>query len=189
MSFVNTLSVPSDNVVRQVSADMGTHYEYRLNDGEMRKRQIITDRIGNDVQTDKLLLPEFFWNAIMVWQRDSRIQKERMLMYSNYMSMRKCYQAYFQDKDADMRFKLVFEKYAGLLAKLPIRQSYVDFSVNRKVVEFVLKLDNKLFVTIDKPLDTMEDNNVLITISRQHKLLFSDLVNICHINSTIKSFI
>ena len=102
--------------------------------------------------------------------------------------MRKCYQAYFQNKDIDIRFKRIFDNYAGLLAQLPILQSFVDFSINRKVVVFVLKLENKLFITLDKPLDTLDDNYVLLTISRQHKLLLSNLVNQSNIISTISTY-
>lgn len=178
-----------DVVFSQMAEDSKVCYEYRLNESEIRKRQVfINTQVynGADFNVDNI---EFLrvGRALKrgVYSGNNRL----MRAFTNYCAMRDDYSRYFADKEQSAAFVDVFGRYAVLLAQLPIRRSFVDFSISRQVVEFSLKLNGKFFVTVNKPLNTIEDNDALVTISRQHKLIYSNLVNANKLIATIKDVV
>jgi hypothetical protein len=102
--------------------------------------------------------------------RSAGAQRENV----NYVHFKRSFESRVKNFEERMKLMPLFSFLSKGLESVKIVESLVDVSVKQRMIEFNLNMGGDVCVSVQKTLDTMEDDNVIFTVSLDGVLRTAD---------------
>lgn len=126
-------------------------------------------------------MKKIYWNRIY----------EYFIDFFHLLKRRKDYVTTFKKyggKDQYHNIKDLFDFYASKLSKVPSIKQYAQFNPQMNRIEYTLYLDNELSVTIAKPIENKDDDNVLYSLAANEKVFLITTGEISKLLDALKEY-
>ena len=151
----------------------------------------ITYTMPTTAQTEHVMMMDKSMVSVPVetGQHQMAVQME-LLKYDTVDKLTAAFFSLGLDVEEYPSYSQLFVKMAVPLSKIDIVKATADTDNDDKSLELVLLLDKGVMVSVEKPFDTIDNNNALVTFVHQGEVLYSNVMDIdamSHLVQTMES--